>query len=94
MNNIINGFVASTAFRNAVMALSGWLALKLGLDPTTGSVTISGVLLGLVSLGMALWGVWESTRNKAVVDGKMTPLSKMTPADADKVATIVNTTPK
>lgn len=87
-NNWATTFVASTAFKYLVASVAGWLAGKLGLDPTDGAASIGGLISAAVSLGMLVWGAWESSRSKLVVNGTKVPVSQMTLADKITVAGI------
>jgi hypothetical protein len=91
-DNWMSTLVASTAFKYIVASVAGWLAAKLGLDPTEGAASIAGVISALVSLGMLVWGAYESSKSKVVVNGTRVPVSKMTPTDKATVATIVQNT--
>ncbi len=68
VKKLLSGFVTSTYFRYVVASAAGWLALKLGLDPTEGKATIEGAVSALFALGMLIWGGNESASEKAVAE--------------------------
>lgn len=74
-------FVGTTAFKYLVAMLATYIAAKLGLDPVEGKATIEGVISQLVGVAMGIWGMWESTKSKVVVDGHKVKLDALpTPA--------------
>lgn len=87
-DNWLTTFVASTAGKYLIATVAGWLAGKLGLDPTTGAASIAGFASAAVALGMLLWGAYESSRSKIVVNGNKVVLSQMTTTDKNAVAAI------
>lgn len=83
---MLNGLVATTAFKYLVAIAASAIAQYLGV--AEGDVT--GVLTQLVSLLMAVWGIWESTRNKAVLNGEVIRIpSTAVPEVAKKVDTAI-----
>lgn len=88
-SNWLSSFVGTTAFKYIIAIGAGWLANKLGLDPTEGKASLEGIFSALVSAAMLAWGAWESSRSKLVVDGKKVSVSNMSDADQKIVANIV-----
>jgi len=77
MSNWFSGLVASTMFKYLLAMAATYIATKLGLDK--GSV--EGLLTQAVGLALGAWGMWESSKNKIVVDGR-----RVTIPPADKPA--------
>ena len=88
--NWLSSLVASTAGKYLVTFLATWLASKLGLDPTTGHVTLEGVLVQLVGVAAGIWGMWEASRSKVVVNGAKVPLKALDPIDQAVISDIVD----
>lgn len=86
MRNWLTGFVATTGFKYLVTMLAQFLAVKLGVDQ--GST--EGLLVQLVAVIMGAWGMYESSKNKIVMDGvKQTIPHGASPAEAKAIATTV-----
>lgn len=85
----LSGIVASTAFKYAVAMAATWLAQKLGMDPVAGKVTIEGVLTQAIGVIAGVWGMWEASKSKIVVDGQRVKMSDLNTADQAKVEAIV-----
>lgn len=99
MSKYLSTFVTSTAFKYLVGIVAGWLALKLGLDPTEGKASIQGALSALAGLGMLVWGAHESGVEKVVakdLDGNLvrTPLKDMPAATVEAVKTVTENKPR
>lgn len=84
-------FVGTTAFKYLVAMLATYIAGKLGFDPVEGKASIEGIITQLIGVVMGLWGAWESSRNKIVMDGKKVSVSDLTPAEKVAVKDIVST---
>ncbi len=78
-------FVASTAFKYLVAMAATYIASKLGLDKGS----IEGILTQLVGVAMGVWGAWEASRNKIVMDGKKVAVSDLSTADKKAVSGMV-----
>lgn len=87
----LTSFVGTTAFKYLVAMLATYVAGKLGLDPVEGKATIEGVLSQLIGVAMGIWGMWESSRNKIVLDGQKVSVSDLDAADTKAVKEIVAT---
>lgn len=85
MRNWFNGFVTSTLFKYLVAMIATYIATKLGLE----SGAIEALLTQLVAVAMAAWGMWESSKDKVVIDGQKTELK--TEHDKAVVAEVVET---
>jgi hypothetical protein len=82
-------FVGTTAFKYLVAMLATYIAGKLGLDPVEGKATIEGVVTQLIGVAAGLWGMWESSRSKIVIDGKKVSVSELSTAEKNTVSNIV-----
>lgn len=89
VQKILNPSFLITLFRYALVALGGWLANEHGFDPGQWE-TISGALLVIVG---AVLGGTESTKNKAVVDGKNVEVSKLPVAVREELKDAVDKKP-
>jgi hypothetical protein len=87
--NWLNGFTTSTAGQYIVAMAATWLAAKMGLDPTTGQANIAAILVQIIGLIPAVWGVIQSARNKIVVANKVVAINKLTETDKEAVVQIV-----
>lgn len=85
--NWLNAQSLTTLARYALTALGGFIVAK-GWVPADGWDEIMGILLSLIA---AIWGVWETNRNKVVLNGTQVSVSKMTSSDKATVAEIVAT---
>lgn len=85
----LSSFVGTTAFKYLVAMAATYLANKLGLDPVEGKASIEGILSQLVGVAMLIWGAWESSRNKVVLNGKRVSVSDLPAEDKSKVAEVV-----
>jgi hypothetical protein len=83
MNNWFSGLVTSTAFKYLITAVSSWLAAKLGVAEGD----INGILVQLIGVATAVWGVWEASRNKVVLNGEKAIIP---PADKPKAKTLID----
>lgn len=81
-NNWLSSLVASTAGKYIIAMIATFIASKLGLEQ--GSV--EGILVQLIGVAAGLWGAWEASRSKVVVNGTKVTLDKMTTANQQKVA--------
>lgn len=71
----MNSFVTTTLFKYIVAMAATFIASQFGLEE--GEVT--AILTQLIGVAMAIWGAWESSRNKVVVDGKRITIEKLSP---------------
>lgn len=85
VTNWFNSFVTTTAFKYLVAMAATYIATKLGLEK--GSV--EGILTQLIAVAMGIWGAWESSRSKIVVDGKKVSVSDLSANDKAVVRDIV-----
>lgn len=85
MSNWLTTFVTTTAFKYLVAMAATFIAAKLGIEQ--GSV--EGILTQLVAVAMGVWGMWESSRQKIVINGEKVSVSKLTPSEKATVASIV-----
>lgn len=72
--NFFSTFVASTAFKYIVAMVATYVANKLGLDPVEGKANIESILTQLIGVAMAIWGMWESSKDKLVLNGEKVTL--------------------
>lgn len=85
MQNWLNSLVASTAFKYLIAMAATWLATKLGVE----SAKLEGILSQLVGIAMGAWGMWESSRNKAVIKGVKVDLDKASPVTKAEITKAV-----
>ena len=88
MQNWLTGFVGTTAFKYLVAMVATFIATKLGLDKGS----IEGLLTQLIGVAMGAWGMWESSRQKIVINGEKVAVSDLTQTDKATVTAIVNKT--
>jgi peptidoglycan hydrolase-like protein with peptidoglycan-binding domain len=81
----LTSFVGTTAFKYLVAMIATYIASKLGLDKGS----IEGILTQLVGVAMGVWGAWEASRSKIVIDGKKVSVSDLTTAEKNTVSNIV-----
>lgn len=84
-NNWLSGIVASTAFKYVVALIAGFIAAKLGVEK--GSV--EGVLTEIVGVLMGVWGMYESSKSKVVVNGQSVQVKHLDPAAQKEVVAAV-----
>ncbi len=88
MTNWLTTFVGTTAFKYLVAMVATFIATKLGLDKGS----IEGLLTQLVGIAMGVWGMWEASRQKIVINGDKVAVSELTQTDKATVQAIVNKT--
>lgn len=88
--NWLSGFVLSTAGQYLIAIVATFIASKLGLDPTTGKADVAAVIVQIVGLIPAAWGIWQSAKSKLVVNGVKVSVAKMSPTDQATVAAIAD----
>lgn len=86
----LNGFVGTTAGQYLIAMAATWLAAKMGLDPIEGKASIESIIVQIIGLVPAVWGIIQSARNKIVVANKVVSVSKLSMADQEKVVEIVS----
>lgn len=87
-SNWFSSLVASTAGQYVIAMVATWIANKLGLDPTTGHVTVEGVIVQLLGVIPMILGIREAAKSKVVVNGTKVSLKSMPVADQQTVAQI------
>lgn len=87
-NNWFSTLVASTAGQYLIAIAATWIAQKLGLDPTTGHVTVAAVIVQVLGIVPAILGVIEAAKSKVVVNGVKVSLKSMPTTDQQAVAQI------
>lgn len=73
MQKILNKSFIATVLRYALVAVGTWLASSTGFDPGTWE-TISGAIM---VIALSLMGGTESTKDKAVIEGKNVDVAKL-----------------
>lgn len=81
----LTSFVGTTAFKYLVAMLATYIASKLGLDKGS----IEGILTQLIGVAMGVWGAWEASRSKIVMNGEKVSVSDLSTAEKKVVADIV-----
>jgi hypothetical protein len=86
MRNWINGFVATTGFKYLVTMIAQFIAVQFGVDEGE----VAGVIAQIVAIAMGVWGMYESSKSKVVMNGvKQSIPNDATPAEAKAIATTV-----
>jgi hypothetical protein len=72
-NNWLSGIVTSTAGQYILAMIATFIASKLGVDK--GDVT--AILVQVIGIVPMIYGMWQASRSKVVVNGTVVPLSHM-----------------
>lgn len=83
--NWFSTFVASTAFKYILAMVATFIASKIGVD----HASLEGILTQLIGVAAGVWGMYESSKSKIVVNGEKVNLAKVSAADQAKAAEIV-----
>lgn len=84
-SNWFSSLVTTTAFKYLVAMVATYAASKLGVDKGAAE----GVLTQLVGVVAMVWGMWEGSRSKVVLNGQRVSFSKLPSADQAKVEEVV-----
>ena len=86
MRNWINGFVATTGFKYLVTMIAQFIAVQFNVDQGE----VAGIIAQLVAIGMGIWGMYESSKDKVVVGGVKASIPKdATPVEVSNIAASV-----
>lgn len=85
MSNWLTTFVTTTAFKYLVAMIATFIASKLGVD----HASVEGIISQLVAVAMGVWGMWESSRQKIVMNGAKVQVSDLSASQKATVAAIV-----
>lgn len=89
MQKWFSGLVTSTFFKYMLAGLAAYLAAKLGIDKGT----VEGFASSAVTILMALWGMWEASKDKVVSNGKRVPLDELPAQTKAVVKQVVTAAP-
>lgn len=84
-SNWLSGIVATTGFKYVLTMIATYLAAKLGVDQGT----LVGIITQALGVVLGLWGMWEASKSKIVVDGTRVEVKDLPIAEQAKVAAVV-----
>jgi hypothetical protein len=84
-SNWLSGIVASTGFKYVLTMIATYIAARTGVDQGT----LVGILSQVIGVILGLWGMWEASKSKVVVDGVRVEVKNLPAADQAKIVAVV-----
>jgi len=81
----LSGIVGTTAFKYVVAMVATYIATKIGID----QASLEALIVQLVGVAAGVWGMWEASKSKIVIEGQKISVNDLTTAQQVEVKEMV-----